>query len=115
MTREEIEADIRVLEEAVSTHFWGGPACERLACTRRSLQIRRDMLAKLDGPAPGFVRARTYARVDGAGRYIIWEADQTGVMGKDEWPRWLAEQRRIEVFVDLPLPPVVEVEGEVEK
>ena len=65
MTREEIEADIRLLANLWST---GGPTWHCEALSRAITRLRAD-LAKLDGPAEGFVRVKIAVSVSGDGAW----------------------------------------------
>lgn len=100
MTREEIESEITCLR-MVRDAYGETP----LAVDRAIGRLRAD-LAKLDGPAQGFVRH--------------WYVDD-GKTGAYRASRDRAKRESSAIpgsfvfFVDIPLPRVVEIEGKVEK
>lgn len=105
MTREQIEADIRILENIRITDW------TEAAAISRATNVLRARLARMDGPPPGHVRARIAVDVgQWADEWVVWR--QASYLHD---PRHYDGMRRIYVTADLPLPePAAEVEGEVE-
>lgn len=111
-TRAELEADIA---ELTSLRFRGGPTWQNPAIDRAIARLCRD-LAKLDGPAEGFVRVRIATCVASDGRWAAGGAwhespkfseDQSRISGNDRVTWITADVRK-------PVPQVAEeIEGEV--
>lgn len=117
MTRAEIEADIGALRDIARNAFADGEEGQpyRDLIARCEARLRAD-LAKLDGPAPGFVRVRVGVAVDRHGLWVAAGEHRTHdedivrnqlLAGPGDSISWIT--------ADVPLPRVVEVEGKVEK
>lgn len=103
MTKEQIEADIETLtaqRNAAEARLW--PKHDRAALDRAIARLRAD-LAKMEGPADGFMRVRVGVMVEPDGTWWI------DLPGKYDVPSPFV------VVADIPIPRVVEVEGVVEE
>lgn len=110
MTREEIEADIAELEKV---GCYSESASDPAIC-RAIARLRAD-LARIDGPADGFVRVRVAVSVDSLGRWAAGGMSERG----EAYARMDSgydpdEDALTWVIADVPKPRVVEVIGEVE-
>lgn len=105
MTREEMEADIALLESA---SYNGSLAKhQRLAIERAIARLRAD-LARMEGPPEGMRRLRIGVdRASSATGVSVYPVDDTYAP--------IDEHTIAVITVDIPIPRVVEVEGVVEE
>lgn len=108
MTKEQIEADICVLDQEPSGHD------EYDAAVARAVARLRAELAKLKGPAEGFVRVRIGVAVDDEGRWLAHGSWSTCEELVRHEVGYVAGDRFAWITDDIPLPRVVEIDGTVE-
>ena len=118
MTREQLQEHIAFFTAIVQMHF-PEPSDARSIYEQTIARLRAD-LARLDGPAEGFVRLRIPMLLRSADRWIVFEMDPYHAANADSILRLHSSRSGATygaprmIVVDVPIPETVECEGQVE-